>query len=35
MQPPGTFVLDSLYRQNDKDREASIAKWRAWRLANH
>lgn len=34
LQAPRSFDIQSLYRQNDEQRVAAIAKWRAWRAAN-
>jgi hypothetical protein len=34
LQQPRTFDLQSLYRNNDQQRTAAIAKWRAWRASH-
>lgn len=34
-QPPRTFQLQTLYRDNDGQRAEAIAKWRAWRAENN
>jgi len=34
MATPRTFHLPSLYRENDKQRDEAIAKWRAWRATH-
>jgi len=34
LQAPRSFDIQSLYRQNDEQRQASIAKWRTWWSAN-
>jgi hypothetical protein len=33
-QPQRSFQLQSLYRDNDQQRNEAIAKWRQWRAAN-
>jgi hypothetical protein len=33
LQQPRSFLLPSLFRENDKQRDEAVAKWRAWRSA--
>ncbi len=33
-QPPKTYVIQTLFRDNDQQRTEAIAKWRQWRAVN-